>query len=313
MNDVTVSPGTVLHIGEEAGLALYRDKIIGLIQHVPNLLDVVRKFSPTGTFRVVMSGANAHLFHPAADGTYAPVLRLADGRIQEHAHLVKLGPDVLNVASNVILAAAMASIAHKLSAIDAKLDHVTNLLTMTQRGRMRGALANLAIARSMSLPHERRQASLTACQALVGELGATLGQLKAYVAVMPDEETGRFGGLFGSGFAKADKAFLAVQDEVQVVVHGMGTLLRGYSELEEPLAARTALGELARVAQEAGLQNAIRKARLLPAKPGQPPPEEAIVMLRDGMGSIGTNLVADGSTAGLAVSVDLHVRELSYV
>lgn len=310
MNEVVISPGTALHVGDGAEEVERREKLLGLVQHFPNVLDAIRKVAPTDTYRVLMSSKNAHLFQQAADGTYPSVLRVANGRIQEHTRLIQSGVDVFSAVPNLILSVAMATIAHKLAVIDAKLEHITQLLIMTQRGRLQGQLIALAVARRMSIATERRAAMLSACHDLVRELPASIGQLRALIEAMPEAKTGIFEGLLGSGFAKAEKAYRAVQDEVRVIVHATRALLDAYAELDEPEAAREALQFLVAEVSGARLANAISKARLLPAKPGQPPPEAMLEHFKEGMALIGATILANDPDAELFVSIDLQPREL---
>ncbi len=313
MNEVVALPSDAIHVGSGADEGDRREKLLGLVQHFPNVLDAIRKVSPADTFRVVMSGKNAHLFQQAADGTYPPVLRIANGRIQEHTHLVQTGVNVFSAVPNLILSVAMATIAHKLSVIDTKLEHLTQLLTVTQRGRLQGQLIALAVAQRMSVATERRAATLSACHDLVREVPASIGQLRALIAAMPEAKTGFFEGLLGSGFVKAERAYRAVQDEMQVIVHSTRALLEAYAELDEPDAAREALQLLVAEALGAGLPAAIGKARLLPARLGQPAPETNLEQFKGGMALIGATILTNNPEADLFVSIDLQPRELCFV
>lgn len=305
-----ILPNNVIHVGNDAEEAPQREKLLALMQHFPNVADAVRKLATDDTFRVVMSSKNADLFHRLADGTYPSVLRDASGHIAEHTHLVKTGMDLFSAAPNIILSVAMATIAHKLSVIDAKLDHVTQLLIQTNRGELRGKITALASARRRSIPSERRASVFAACHDLVAQLPASIGQLRALIAAMPEAKTGLFEGLLGSGFAKAQKAYREVQDEMQIILHGTRGLLDAYAELDEPDAAREALRGLVAEIQAAGLPDAIRKARLLPAKPGQPPPEAALDQFRGGVALIGSTILADDPAEEVHLSMDFQPREL---
>ena len=207
----------------------------------------------------------------------------------------------------------MATIAHRLSAIEAKLDHILNVLAMTQRGQLHGHLLALEVAQRLSDPRERRTMVLLACHGIVGELGCSIGRLKALIEAMPEAKTRRFEGLFSSGFNKADKAFRAVMEEVQIIGHGVAKLLQAFSELQEEGAHNEAMSKLVSALQDAGLPAAISKARLLPAKSGEPAPEHVLCQLQDGMTMIGGHLLDQDSVAELAVSIELQPRELCHV
>lgn len=313
LSQIVSVPYHVCHVGSEPHETQKRGKLLDVLSHVPNLLDIGRKVMPTDTFRVVMSERNAHLFHQAVDGTWKPVLRGGSGQIREHASLVSVGPDLLNVASNVVLAVAMAAVARKLAAIEAKVDQLGVTITNLQHGRLQGANAALTVTRGISDARERRSQMLNACLQLQVELLATTGLLKSHISAMPEGTTGRLQGLFGGGFKQAELQFEVVQEDVVVIGKAMAAMLEAYSDLEERAAAEAALTQTVSALQSAGLQSAVRKARLLPAKPGLPPPEGNLAHLAAATTTISDTLLGEDRATMLGVSLDFSPSELSHV
>jgi hypothetical protein len=309
--DLTTIPHTVAHVGEGVADAPKRSEVLGLLSRVPALIDTVKKLGSSETFRVVMSEKNAHLFKQAADGTWKPVLR-EGGKIAEHVDLVRMGPEFIGAASNVLLTVNMAAIASKLAAIEAKVDHLGNLTVFTQRSRVQGVLDSLALACALSNPIERRSQMLIACGNVMAEVIATSGQLKSHIMAMPNETTGWFDGIFDTNFEAATAAFKPVREDMQAIADGTSALLTVYAELNEPAVAREALARVVTAVQAAGMDDAIRKARLLPVSKGSIAPEASLKVFAAAVDDVSNRLLSCDSRNELAISVDLRPGELSY-
>lgn len=307
--EINYQPGDVLCVGSSPGDTPHRQQLIHLLANVPTLMDAVRKMSAGKLFRVVMSKENAHLFKQSADGAYKPFLHNGKHFV-ENVDLVRASPDYVGAVSNIALLMNMAAVAAKLEAIEVGVRNISRLLADTQRGRAKGALDALALARVFSNPTERRSQMIAAARDAVIELGALTGQLRAHVSAMPRETTGLFDGILRTGFIEANLAFEQVRDDVSLLIDGVGALLRAYVDLEEPSVAREAIGRILDGVRQAALPDAIRKARLLPLRANVVPPEIFICSFLDAVTDMETNLLRIAEAHRPLIALDIQPEEL---
>ncbi len=307
--EMNYQPGDVFCVGSTRGDLPHRQQLMRLLANVPTFMDAVRKMSPGNVFRVVMSKENAHLFKQGADGAYRPFLHNGKHFV-ENVDLVRASPDYVGAVSNVALLVNMAAIAAKLEAIEIGVRNISRLLADTQRGRVKGALDALALARVLADPAERRIQMISAARDIVIELGALTGQLRAHISAMPKETTGFFDGFFGSGFDAANTAFEQVQDDVSLFIDGVRDLLRAYQDLEEPNVAREAMGRILDGVKQASLPEAIRKARLLPLRTNAALPEAYLSSFLDAVSDIEINLFRIVEAHRPLIALDIQPEEL---
>jgi hypothetical protein len=285
-----------------------RRLVLRLLANVPTFVDAVRKLSAGDVFRVVMSKENAHLFKQGADGVYKPFLHNGKHFV-ENVDLMRVSPDYVGAVSNIALMVNMAAIAAKLEAIEVGVRNIARLMADTQRGRVKGALDALALARALTEPAERRTQMISAGRDVVIELGALTGQLRAHISAMPKETTGLLDGFFGSGFADANAAYEEVRDDVGLLIDGVRVLLRTYQDLEEPAVASEAVGRILDGVKQAGLPDAIRKARLLPLAAATTP-EGYLSAFLDAVNDMDTNLLRIDQSNRPLIAMDIKPEEL---
>jgi phosphoglycolate phosphatase-like HAD superfamily hydrolase len=262
--DITYQPGDAVHVGDAPADIPQRQLVLRLLANLPTFADAVRKLSAGEVFRVVMSKENAYLFKQGADGAWKPYLRKGKHFV-ENVDLIKVSPDYIGAISNVALMVNMAAIAAKLETIEVGVRNIARLMADTQRGRVKGALDALALSRALADPAERRTQMISASRDVAIELRAlTTGQLRAHIAAMPEKQTGVFEGFRGNGLAAAKAAYEQVEDDVGLLIDGVRELLRTYQYLDEPAVATEAIDRILDGVKQAGLTDAIRKARLVP-------------------------------------------------
>lgn len=268
MTDIAIVPEAPIQIGTSRAESGLRREILGLLDQLPTVADFIARASPKDTFRVVLKAGQVSELHREASGLIDPFILGSHG-IAHNAKLVMVGTDMLSMGPNAIMFVAMRAVAAKLASIDGKIDTLGNMLTFGQHGRLRGAINALETARRLSAADDRRRSMLQAAAVLEVEVLATAGLLKAQIGAMPDEKTGRLQGLFGSGFDKARRAFEPVCETVAAIGHGTAALLEAYALLEESEAGQFALRQIVDGVKAAGVSDAVRKARLLPAIDGR--------------------------------------------
>lgn len=308
-NDIAYGVDGAVYLGDTPADTPQREHVLRFLANVPTFVDAVRKLSAGEVFRVVMSNENAHLFKQAADGAYKPFLR-DGGRFVENVDLIKVSPDYLGAISNVALMVNMAAIAAKLDAIEVGVRNIARLMADTQRGKVKGALDALALSRALADPAERRSQMIAAGHDLVIELGALTGQLRAHIAAMPKETTGWFDGFFGTGFAEANAAYEEVADDVALLIDGVQVLLRTYRDLSEPAVAKEAISRICDGVKQAGLPNAIRKARLLPFSAAVPLPELCLGSFFETIIAMDTDLLRIGQPRQPLIFMDIKPEEV---
>jgi len=286
-----------------------RQLVLRALSNVPSFVKTIHNLPVGDTFRVVVSKDNAHLFKPGADGVYKPFLRNGN-RFVENVELIQVPPNYIETISNVALMVNMATIAVKLEAIQVIVRNIARLIANTQRGKTKGALDALALARTLANPAERRNQTLSAGLNLVVELGALTGQLRAHIVEMPKETTGWFDGFFGTGFEEARAAYEQVEDDVGLLIEGVRELLLTYHDLNEPSAAKEAIRRICDGIKQAGLTDAIRKARLLPLGAGVAVPEVFLESFFDAITAIDKNVLRSGQPEKLFIAVYFKPEEL---
>jgi hypothetical protein len=305
------SDNGVLGVRDRAEDRAVRDHFVRIVQHVPGVLDAIRKANPSDTFRVVMSKENVDLFKRGADGLYKPFLR-RDGKFVENVSLVENTADYVGAFTNLVFVINMATIAADLQAIRMAVADIKQLLANTTRGAVDGAVTALQEARDLHNPAERRHHMLDACRNLTVRIHALAGQLRANVAAMPDERTGFFDGFFGSGIEDAKGKYAEVELDIWTLKEGCAALLRGYAELGEMNAARTALS---RVVQQIGLvtlDDAARKARLIPMPKEGLAPEDVPRRFKDAILDIEARLLTGNAIFVREVVMETKADELTH-
>ncbi|WP_298355861.1 hypothetical protein [Rhodoblastus sp.] len=311
MTDVTCcTPADAVRVGEAPADLPQRRLILRLLANAPMVANIAQKLSAGDVFRVVISRENMHLFKQAADGSYKPYLH--NGKhIVENVDLMRVAPDYFGMLSNVVLTVSMHAISAKLDSIEASVQDIDRLIVDTQRSRLKGALNALAMARQFSDRGERRREMISAGQDIAREIGALSGQLRAHIATMPTETTGWFDGFFGNGFDDADAAFSEVKDDVGLLSHCVGALLQSYLELGEPAVANEAIRRIVDDLREAGLPDAIRKARLLPFPKDGEPAEQFLGSFFDAVKLMDTNLLESDRSRPAVIFMDIKPEDFA--
>jgi hypothetical protein len=151
--EVAYQPGSAVYVGNAPADMPQRQRVLRLLANAPTFIDAVRRLSGGDVFRVVMSKENVHLFKQSADGAYKPFLHNGKHFV-ENVDLVRNSPDYVGAVSNVALMVNMAAIATKLEAIEVGVRNIARLMADTERGRLKGALDALALARALIDPAE---------------------------------------------------------------------------------------------------------------------------------------------------------------
>lgn len=307
--EITYQPGEAVYVGDAPADIPQRQRVLYLLANLPTFLDAVRQLSAGDVFRVVISKENAHLFKQAADGAYKPFLHNGK-QFVENVDLIQVPPDYMGAVSNVALMVNMAAIAVKLEAIEVGVRNIARLMADTQRGRVKGAVDALASARALADPAERRTQMLSAARDVVKELGALNGQLRAHIAAMPKETTGLLDGFFGNGFEDAKAAYAQVEDDLVLLIDGVRTLLRTYEYIKEPAAAREAIARILPEVKQAGLPDAIRKARLIPFTTAAAAGELRLGSFLDAVKHLEENMLQINQTHDPLIVIDIKPKEL---
>jgi hypothetical protein len=298
-----------VHVGNDEADVPKRQEILRFLANLPGFMKTARALSSPGTFRVIMSAENAHLFQQAADGTFKPFLR-ESGKFVENVDLIKVAPDYAAALSNVLMMVNMAAIAAKLEAIEIGVRNVSQLLANTRRFEVKASIDALAEARNWADPAERREEIRSAAKTLRINIGGLSGQLKAHVMAMPEPETGWLQGFFSNGLNTATEAFNDVNDDIALLIQGISALLRAYDELNEPAVAREAIERILASITEVNLTDAARKARLVPFDKKAPAPEARIGSFIESVPLMRSHLLCDMRDDRPLFSIDLSPEEL---
>lgn len=283
-----------------------RQEIMRFLWAVPGLAQTMRKVSAQDVFHVVMSRENAHLFKEAADGFHKPALRAAKGKIVENVNLAKVMPDYSRLAADLAAQVQMAAVMAKLDRIEQAVERVGNDNKDARRNSVAGSIAALDVARSLSRQQERRTQMLLACNNAVTSLKVLAGQLKSDIKAMPSEEGSFFEYFFSDKLEDARKAFDAVTADMAAMATGCKAVLSAYEELGERAAARVAFASFLRDIEASGLEDAARKARLVPGTRGKPAPETLIAEFKGAAKDLdGHLLVSDRDRKPLAIRMDI--------
>jgi hypothetical protein len=301
--------GESVYVGNDTSDSIQRQRVLRLLaNYFPTIVDTMRKLPRGDVFRVVMSAEHAHLFKQGADGSWKTYLR--DGnRFVENVDLIRVPPDYLNILSNVVLMVNMAVIASKLEAIEAGVRDIARLTADTQRGKVAGALDALALARKLADPIERRAQAISATRDVVIELGGLTGQLHAHIAAMPEATTGWLDGFFGTRFSAAEAAYEQVKDDVCLLNDGVHALLRAYQDIDEPAVAREAISRIACGVKQAGLSDAVRKARLLRFRAASEAPELFVASFLESVTMMDAKLLQMNQSEPPLIHVDIKPEE----
>jgi hypothetical protein len=82
-----------------------------------------------------------------------------------------------------------------------------------------------------------------------------------------------------------------VEDDIKLLSRGLRELVWAYQDLDEPAMAREAVDRILGEIKQAGLPDAIRKARLLPLSAGIPAPEFYLSSFIDAVNTMETALL----------------------
>ncbi len=307
--DITLQPDDVHYVGSADSDTLYRQRIIDALGKMPILIEAVRKMAPGEMFRVVMNPEHAYLFRQAIDGAYKPFLHNGK-KFVENVDLFRIPSDYVGGILNIVLMVNLASIAARLGAIEVGVRNIARLIADTQRGKVKGALNALALARLFSDPTERRVETISAAQHLVIELGALIGQLRSHINAMPNEATGWFDGFWNRGFKDAEIAHEKVKDDVVLLIDGIHDLLFTYHDLKETDVAKNALSRIVEGVKQAGLNDAIRKARLLPVLSKTQVPEAYLESFVEVLNYMDSKFIRINQESEAFIAVDVKREEL---
>jgi hypothetical protein len=134
--------------------------------------------------------------------------------------------------------------------------------------------------------------------------------LRAHIAAMPKETTGLLDGFLGNSFDDADAAYEQVKYDFMLLIDGISALLRTYQDLDELVVAREAISRILDSIKQAGLPDAIRKARLLPFPAAGAAPELCLKSFLDAVNIMDRNLLLIDQSNRPLIAIDLKPEEL---
>ena len=307
-DDVASQRDDTVNVGSTQADIPIRQRLLHLLTNVPMFMDAVRKMSAGDVFRVAISKENIQFFKPNADGVYKPYLHNGKHFV-ENVELIRASPDYVGTLTDVALMVNMAAIAAKLEAIEIAVRDMKHLMADTHRGRVKGALDALALARDLAKPAERREHTIAASRDVVIELGALTGQLRAHIGAMPKETTGLFDVFGRTWLMNANKAYEQVLDDISLLIDGVSSLVRTYQDLGEFAVARAAFGRIVDGIKQGDLPDAIRKARLLPFSAAAAP-EACLNASLNAFNDMGMQLLRIEQPKEAAIVMDIQPEEL---
>lgn len=308
MVDVTAYDG--IPLGNAPQEQAWRQEAMRLLRSLPGLTHAMRQASAQDGFRVVMSKENAHLFKQAKDGFWKPFLR-GDKGFVENVNLAKIGPDYGRLVTDLAGQMQMAAIMAKLDRIEQTVERMQNGQLKEKRKIVAGWMSALEISSKLRDPQERRTQMLSACSNAAANLKVLAGQLKSDIEAMPWRRTGLMDDPFGDRLADARKAFAAVSADMAVIAAGCQAVLDALEDLDEPEAAKAAFVTFLRDIEAADLNDATRKARMVPFVKDRPAPEVILVWFSDAVGDLGTRFLPPRPDAKpLSIRVDLRTEDL---
>lgn len=287
-----------------------RQNVMRHLGTIPGLLQTMRQAGGQGTFRVIMSSENAHLFKQGADGLFKPFLR-DGGKFVENVNLAKVTPDYSRLVTDLAAQMQMASIMAKLDRIEHAVERVGNDNQDARRNDVAGGIVALNVARSLNGKQERRNQMLLACNNATTALTVLTGQLKSNIKTMPSEKGSLLEGFFNDKLEDAQKAFNAVTADIAMIAMGCKAVLSAYEELGERAAAKVAFASFLKDIDASGLEDAARKARLVPGTKGKPAPEMLVAWFKSAAQDLDGHLIAGKRSAEpLAICMDIKPNEL---
>ena len=287
-----------------------RQSVMRHLGTIPGLLQTMRQAGGQGTFRVIMSSENAHLFKQGADGLFKPFLR-DGGKFVENVNLAKVTPDYGRLATDLAAQVQMAAVMAKLDRIEQAIERVGADAQDARRNAVAGRIGALEVARNYNSVQERRTHMLMACNDATTALKVLAGQLNANIKAMPPETSGWFDGIFSDRRQDAQKAFDAVVADMATMAAGCKAVLAAYEELGEQAAAKVAFASFLNDIRAIDMECAARKARLVPGTKGRPPPETFVALFAESAKDLDGHLLSgQRGTKPLVVYMDIKPEDL---
>jgi hypothetical protein len=286
-----------------------RENFLRALTSAPDMVNALKTLSTDEhLFRVVMSENNAHLFVQAADGTWKPLLREA-GQIKEHISLIEVSSDLTPALSNLALQAALYRISKQLDEIARGVNEIKNIITETQRGKVKGASDALKVALSLNDETQRKIQSLSACSLAHTQLGGLIGQMKAAINKMASQETRFFDGWWGNKLDDADKQYQEVWTDFALAVEALRLITMTYMQFGEIQAAQETFKNFNKLMTSAGIDVAAERSRLLPYVNADKAPERPFRLFIEAMplhSLLLEHLTGDHSLPDLAISFSIR-------
>lgn len=280
-----------------------RDKLLVGLRCLPGLPGVIAKLNPKTTYQLVSHPEGARLVEKGAN-TVGGVFHDANGRIVEHAQFKRLGPSLTKAASAVGSQVLLVSIAMQLNRVEQKIDRLQQGLRDDRLATIESGVRQFESVLQMQQTTNRLMATNNAIQTLQNGLGQTYRDLAKQIEQLPSEQIGFWDNWFTRKSTQIQRQLATAEETFRLSLLGLKTLAGCYTLQGEPQAAADALQKGLTALDQTGIDKAVARARLVPARRGVYPEKvwqqltgDQRQQLTDKM-----NLLAAGDQASLAIS-----------
>ncbi len=252
--------------------SLKRNNIFKELRCISGIPEIARQLSQDTVYKLVYTPEGGKLFKDAAGNIKGVFYK--DGKIIEHAKFQAIRPSFIKAATAIGSQILLVSIAMQLNRIEEGISRIISRLHDNNIAEIMSGVSQYNQAMEMQDFERQSRAIEHAIQTLNNGIEKTVRLLRNEIKEAPDAKISFLDNWFTNKAKIASEKFGLAEESFKACLLGIKTLSECFIVINEPKAAASTLIKNLSNLQSCGIENAVKKARLVPFKgKGNTPPE----------------------------------------
>jgi len=242
-----------------------RKSVLDELKYFSGIPEIVRNLNSDTLYKFVAIPEEGKLYKDAA-GNLKGVFYKKDGGILEHAKLKAVRPNLVKAATTVGSQILLVSIALQLNRVEKSINRIFKEFNNDRIAEVKSGVTQFEQAMLTEDINTRSILIAQAIQSLNTGLEKTIKALESQIRQAPEPKNSFWDNWFTSKSKDAEEKMKDAEELFFVSLLGTKTLAECYAALNEPIAAESALKRFMSKINDADIETAFKKARLIEAK-----------------------------------------------
>jgi hypothetical protein len=242
-----------------------RKSVLNELKYCSGIPEIVRNLNPDTLYKFVAIPEGGKLYKDAA-GNLKGVFYKKDGGILEHAKLKAVRPNFVKAATTVGSQILLVSIVLQLNRVEKSINRIFKELHNDRIAEIKSGITQFEQAMLTEDTNTRSMLIGHAVQSLNTGLEKTIKALESQIKQAPEPKNSFWDNWFTCKSKDAEEKMKDAEESFLASLLGTKTIAECYAAMNEPIAAESALNGFMSKINDADIQTAFKKARLIEAR-----------------------------------------------